>query len=139
MSITSLSVIYHSRCGPSMELLTKIRPLQEKYQINIIDYEEVDSAKTNITVEKVPVLVVNDSDVLIGKKAFEKISKFRRLLGSPAGLHATTTGRPPGQHKMHIFSKSSDFAAEGCKFSISGFSGPLREVTFSEFSLTRFL
>lgn len=86
MSITSLTVIYHSRCGPSMELLTKIRPLQEKYQINIIDYEEVDSAKTNIKVEKVPVLVVNDSDVLIGKKAFDKIDEILNFKPKKKGV-----------------------------------------------------
>lgn len=59
-----------------MELLTKIKPLQEKFQVNIIDYEEVDSSKTNINVEKVPVLVINDSDVLVGKNAFDKVDEI---------------------------------------------------------------
>lgn len=76
MSITSLTVIYHSKCAASMELLTKIKPLQEKFQVNIIDYEEVDSSKTNINVEKVPVLVINDSDVLVGKNAFDKVDEI---------------------------------------------------------------
>ena len=48
-----------------------------------------------------------------------------------------TAGYLPRQHKTHIFSKSSVFAAEGCKFSISGFPQPLREITFSDFSLPK--
>ena len=67
------------------------------------------------------------------RKAFEKKSKFRRFLGPPGGRVPLPPAGLPGQHKTHIFNKSSDFVAEGCEFSISGFRCPLREVTFSDF------
>ena len=66
-------------------------------------------------------------------KRFQKLIEISVILGPPQGEHATTTGRVPAQHKTHIFGKSSDFAAEGCKFSISGFRYPLREVSFTDF------
>ena len=55
------------------------------------------------------------------RKAFEKTSKFRRFLGLPRGRVPRPPPGLPALHKTHIFSKSSDFAAEGCEFSISGF------------------
>ena len=66
-------------------------------------------------------------------KPFGKNLKISMILGSPQGEHAIATGREFGQQKTHIFSKSSVFAAEGCKFSVSGFRYPLREVNFIDF------
>ena len=69
---------------------------------------------------------------------FETHSKKYRNFGDfrvpPCmGEHATTGGRVPAQQKRHIFGKSSDFVVEGCKFSISEFRYPLREVNFIDF------
>jgi len=66
-------------------------------------------------------------------KRFQKLIKISVILGPPLGEGATTTGGAPAQQKTHMFGKSSDFAAEGCKFSISGFRYPLREVNFIDF------
>ena len=66
-------------------------------------------------------------------KSFQKLIEISVILGPPLGEGATTAGRVPRQQKTHIFSKSSDFAAEGCKFLDSGFRYPLREVNFIDF------
>ena len=66
-------------------------------------------------------------------KRFQKLIEISVILGPPQGEHATTAARAPRQQKTHIFGKSSDFAAEGCKFSISGFRYPPREVSFTDF------
>ena len=66
-------------------------------------------------------------------KSFQKIIEFFVIFRVPQGEGAIATGGAPGQQKTHIFSKSSVFAAEGCKFSDSGFRYPLREVSFTDF------
>ena len=71
------------------------------------------------------------------RKAFEKHIEFYRFLGSPRGCMPLPLAGLPRQQKTHIFTPSSVFAAEGCKFSISGFPLPLREITFSDFSLPK--
>ena len=67
---------------------------------------------------------------------FKKFSKNNSIFGdfwAPPGEGATAADHIPRQQKTHIFGKSSDFAADGCKFSDSGFRYPLREVSFTDF------
>ena len=66
-------------------------------------------------------------------KRFQKFIEISVIFRVPRGPHPFAAGGAPAQHKTHIFGKSSDFAAEGCKFSISGFRYPLREVSFTDF------
>ena len=66
-------------------------------------------------------------------KRFQKIIEISVILGPPLGEGATTADGAPRQQKTHVFGKNSDFAAEGCKFSVSGFRYPLREVNFIDF------
>ena len=65
-------------------------------------------------------------------KSFQKLTEFPVIFGLFGGRVPLPPAGFPGQHKTHIFSKSKDFAAEGCEFSISGFRYPLRIVTFSD-------
>ena len=66
-------------------------------------------------------------------KSSQKLIEILVIFRVPRGPQPSTDGRLPGQQKTHVFSKSSDFAAEGCNLSDSGFRYPLREVNFIDF------
>ena len=74
---------------------------------------------------------------------FKKFSKINRIFGDfgPPGSMPLPPAGHPRQQKTDIFGKSSDFAAERCKFSVSGFRHPLEKsvsLTFSEQWLCHF-
>jgi len=71
---SKITIVYHPDCTPSMKLMSAISilPGVDKEYINYKE-DEIDS---QINIDKLPLIILNESDVYKGIKAFEKIKEM---------------------------------------------------------------
>lgn len=74
MSLGSLVIVYHKDCEPSLELLKNVKEL-ENFDIETIDIA-TEQCETEIKIDVVPILVVNNVDIFRGKDAFDKVNEL---------------------------------------------------------------
>ena len=73
MDGNSLTIVYHSNCDPSLELIKLSKDLKG-YDITYIDIYK-DNFETELVIDVVPILIINH-DVFKGEKAFNKIKEL---------------------------------------------------------------
>lgn len=69
----SITIIYHSKCQASLNILPLLKDM------NNVEYIDLHSDKieSDITIDVVPMLIVNNEDIFKGKAAFDKIESLK--------------------------------------------------------------
>lgn len=88
--------IYHERCQASLNLLTEITEIKNKFSdIEYIDLSK-DKIESSIEIEAVPTLIVDNEKVHVGKQAFDFV---RQIANEPVKKQ-----QEPSSKKKNMYS-----------------------------------
>lgn len=104
--------VYHPKCNPSIELLTKTKELKD-INIDYVNLEE-DKIETKLNVDIIPMIIIDNSEELIykGKDAFDKIEHMLQK-SNPYKRSNTGSGLRYGKGVVFVEEESSGNKKKG--------------------------
>lgn len=85
----SITIIYHQKCQASLNILSMLKDISN-YEIDYIDLS-VDKVETDINIDVVPMLIIDNKDIFRGKQAFDKLEELKK---KPSGKMGKKMYRP---------------------------------------------
>ena len=87
----SITVVFHKDCQASVNIISKVQELKD-YKIDYIDIYN-DEFESDIEIDVVPIIIVDNSEVYKGKDAFDKIEQLKNPLKSKKALGSSIYNR----------------------------------------------
>jgi hypothetical protein len=73
---SSIVVVFHTDCAPSADLVFRASKLQN-YSIEYVDVK-TDKFESEIDIDVVPLIIVDNKEILKGRDAFDKIEELSK-------------------------------------------------------------
>jgi len=91
--MVNLFVVYHTECLPSVRFLNEVKKLKN-YELEVADIS-VDKIETNISIDVVPTMILNNKQVYKGKEAFDKLIELSSNVNSKKTAYSKEPFIPP--------------------------------------------
>tara|TARA_B100000035_G_C20995034_1_gene552069 strand:- start:690 stop:1010 length:321 start_codon:yes stop_codon:yes gene_type:complete len=91
----SITLVYHSKCQASINILPLLKEIKN-YDVDYIDIH-TDKIETDIKIDVVPILILNNEHIFKGKEAFDKIKDLNKKPNGKIGkpMYKSISIAPP--------------------------------------------